>query len=136
MKENFYNSTNKYKRYTLYTLIVTVAAIVIALASSSIKKEFNNEKVVNADVTKTNSNYTLNENSSQETDEASEILSKDVYLITVYEGNIAVFRNDEKEPYLLSVSTEHLTEEDLKLLKNGIKADSISEVMEILEDYE
>ena len=58
------------------------------------------------------------------------------YTITVYEGNIAVFKNDEKRPInILDIPVEYFPLEDQKLLKAGIRVKSLGEAMQLLEDY-
>ena len=62
--------------------------------------------------------------------------SKEYYTITVYDGNIAVFRNDEKRPFnVLDIPAEYFPKEDQELLEAGIRVESLAEAMRLLEDY-
>lgn len=64
-------------------------------------------------------------------------MPKGNYVVTVYEGKIGVFQKGEREPFLTAdVEVYLLPEEDVKLLKEGIPASTLSEVRGILEDYE
>lgn len=129
-------TSKKYKKYTLLLLIVTVAALVVCAASFSLKRDAvaaqgNPEK-----------NYTSYYNpkvsSSQERAESRESSEeKEHYLVTVYNGKIGVFRGGESSPFLTADTDVYLLpQEDIQILRKGIRAESFAEVKGILEDYE
>lgn len=75
--------------------------------------------------------------SSKKGSDKSQPPSIDSYTITVHEGKIAVFKNDEKEPMtVLDVEVTYFPLEDQKLLEEGITVGSLSEARQLLEDYQ
>lgn len=148
--------TRSHKGYLLNTLIITAAAAVIVLAALSLKGE--TEVPTESESSENHSSYyNPNDNSSQETGQVTAGITqptatpkptqkpspspsptvKETYLVTIHEGKIAAFKNDDPEPVLISgISVSLLPEEDQALLKEGITADSMPAVRAILEDYE
>ena len=129
-------SSKNYKKYTLLLLIVTVAALVVCAAAFSLKRDAvaaqgNPEKNYT-------SYYNPKPSPSQERAESRESSAEtEEYLITVYNGKIGVFRGGETSPFLTADTDVYLLpEEDVKILKKGIRADSFTAVKSILEDYE
>ncbi|MCH5191092.1 MAG: hypothetical protein J1F23_02905 [Oscillospiraceae bacterium] len=68
--------------------------------------------------------------------ENSDTVQSDYYIVSEYEGKIAVFKNEEKFPLEIYDSfTAILPDTDRELLKNGIIANSTEELQKIIEDY-
>lgn len=129
-------SARKYKKYTMFALIVTAAALVICAAALSLKRD---AVAVQGNPEKNyTSYYTPKPSPSQESQnfpESSEI--EEEYLVTVYNGKIGVFRGGEAKPFLTADTDVYLLpDEDVAILRKGIRAKSFSEVKGILEDYE
>lgn len=147
-----------YKKWTLLVLIITVAALVVCAANLNLKRSIETAgaaPLASRPTESYNDNYSSNETISQENETSvgkaptasktgSETASRAketpaFYLVTVYEGKIGVFENGNKSrpPFLTAdVNVYLLPEEDLKLLKKGITAESFSAVKGILEDYQ
>ncbi len=83
-------------------------------------------------------NSTAITQSSQESSEIITMASKtDVYTLKEYEGRIGIFHNDDTEPYQqIDVDVSTFSEEDQRLLKDGIKVFSTEELNRKIEDYE
>ena len=83
-------------------------------------------------------NSTANIPPSQESSGIIAMASKtDVYLLREFQGKIGIFHNDETEPYQeIDVDVSTFSEEDQKLLKDGIKVYSIDDLNQKIEDYE
>lgn len=61
---------------------------------------------------------------------------QDYYTVMEYQGKIAVFKNENTIPLDVYDSyVAYLPEHDRQLLKDGIRADSPSELQKIIEDY-
>ena len=59
------------------------------------------------------------------------------YVITVFQGKIALFESDRRQPLkVLDSPASYFPPEDQALLTQGIHAESLSEAMGILEDYQ
>lgn len=62
------------------------------------------------------------------------------YIVKDNEGKIAIYKIDENDNETLmentEISTKYLPQEDLELLKKGIKANNNNKLQEILSDYE
>ena len=59
-----------------------------------------------------------------------------LYELKEYEGNIAIFKSNEKSPYkITSILIKELPEKDREILKKGIKVSSENELNMLLEDY-
>ena len=57
------------------------------------------------------------------------------YIICDYSGKVAVFRNEEKEPVVVyEVYTHLLPENDIELLRRGIKVTTQEQLQTCLED--
>lgn len=133
---NFKNS----KKTILVLSITAVTALVITAASLSLKRETQAALPESTQQNSINSiiDYTPKPSSSQETREAGAPAEpqRDHYLITVYEGKIGVFKNNDPSPILTSeVQVSLLPKADIDLLRSGITAKSLSEAKSILEDY-
>lgn len=60
----------------------------------------------------------------------------DYYIVTEYQGKIAVFKNTDTIPLdVYDTYVEYLPEHDRQLLIEGIRADSPGELQKIIEDY-
>ena len=70
-------------------------------------------------------------------EEKDKVEEKDYYTITAYEGNIAVFKNEETAPMtVLDIPIAYFPKNDQILLEAGIRVSSLSEAMQLLEDYQ
>lgn len=62
------------------------------------------------------------------------------YIVKDNEGKIAIYKIDENDNETLiedtEISTKYLPQEDLELLKKGIRANNNNKLQEILSDYE
>ena len=62
------------------------------------------------------------------------------YIVKDNEGKISIYRIDENDNETLiedtEISTKYLPQEDLELLKKGIRANNNNKLQEILSDYE
>lgn len=57
------------------------------------------------------------------------------YVIREYENGLAVFRGESENPYrIISVNLNLLSDYDREMLRNGIEADSESEINRLIED--
>lgn len=60
----------------------------------------------------------------------------DYYIVTEYQGKIAVFKNTDTIPLdVYNIYIEYLPDHDRRLLAEGIRADSPGELQKIIEDY-
>lgn len=140
----------KEKTYTSVLLTITVAAIIVCAAAFTLKRDAPVMTQGSPEQGNT-SYYSLNSLSSQENEgkaavsreEAASKSSsvppekKERYLITVHDGKIGVFREGETSPFLIADTEVYLLpEEDIKILRKGIRVDSFSAVKGVLEDYE
>ena len=58
------------------------------------------------------------------------------YRVSVFNGKLAVFDGDSKMPYkVYDKYVNTLPESDIKLLTDGIKINSVTELMKIIEEY-
>lgn len=127
---------NKYRKINLMLMIFTMVALVVSAASFSLKKEI--AVATQGEPVKSIINdYNLIHNSSQEMPSSSYSVSEESYLITVYDGKIGVFLNGDTKPFLTAdVEVYLLPQEDQEILRKGIRAQSITAVKGVLEDYE
>lgn len=62
--------------------------------------------------------------------------SKLSYIVKSYNGNIAIFENNNNDPFkITNTRLKDLPDEDKKLLNNGIRVSDYNELNCILEDY-
>ncbi|WP_099204203.1 hypothetical protein [Scatolibacter rhodanostii] len=130
-----------YRRYTSYAILITLLAVVITIISLSLKKELGHQTT-----REPTPNYMDNYNAKNQASQEDEILEKAViasetenesYKITIYDEKIAVFKNDENEPFLMTnILINHLPQEDIRMLEEGIFFDSYNHVRQFLEDFE
>lgn len=58
------------------------------------------------------------------------------YRVSVFNGKLAVFEGNSKVPYkVYDTYVSSLPENDIRLLSDGIKTNSSSELMKIIEEY-
>ncbi len=58
------------------------------------------------------------------------------YRVSVFNGKLAVFEGNSKVPYkVYDTFVNSLPENDIRLLTEGIKTNSSSELMKIIEEY-
>ena len=139
-----------YKKYTLFLLIITVTALVITAAMLSLRRKVDaakdpDENGIHATATVQGPDgagpytayYTPNPALSQENSGDEEESTQKTYLITIYKGRIGVFESGRATPVLTGDTQVYLLpNDDIQLLKKGIRADSMNEVKRILEDYD
>lgn len=125
----------QYKSYTLALLIATAAALVVAAAMLSFRREAAAVQTspVSAPAGSDTAYYTPNPAVSQDNTETGE----SGYYITIYKGRVGAFRPGEAEPVLTADTQVYLLpREDLELLRRGIWVDSLNEARRIMEDYD
>lgn len=133
-----------FKKTMLVLSIITMISLVTCVAAISLKN--NSTVVTQGNPDKDVSSYYTPKPSSSQESRASSLPSSssrtspepaEEYLITVYEGKVAVFKKGSTKPALISdVSASQLPEADLALLKKGIEAETLTKARAILEDYE
>lgn len=140
-----------YKKYTLGLLIITVAALIVCAAALTLKRDA--IAVQGRPEQNYTSYYSPKPSASQENGEAgassffetekptkpkkSSAVKSESYLITIYNGKIGVYKDNEGKPFITAdIDVYLLPDEDIAILRKGLKADSFSEVKRILEDYE
>lgn len=145
-----------YKKHTAVLLLVAATALVVCAVSFALKR--NAAVAVQGNPEQTYVSYyspkpsASQENRNSENSSAESIgkregsaaepgksteAEKESYLITVYNGKIGVYRDGEVSPFLTAdVDVYLLPQEDVAILKKGIRAESFSEVKGVLEDYE
>ena len=129
----------KYRNATALCALATAAALLVAGAAQSLKREA--VQAQGQPVSTKNSfssYYTPKASASQEIPGASLPVTQEEerYRVTLYEGKIGVFRGGEDEPFLIAdVSAYLLPEEDVEILRRGIEVDSFTGVKQVLEDY-
>lgn len=137
-----------YKKRTLFLLIITVAALVVCAASLSLKQNLTSVSgtplssgFAESHIVYYSSNAEVSQENSEGKTASEENISKkdtDFYLITVYEGKIGVFENGKRSspPFLIAdVNVYLLPDEDITLLKKGLRVQTLSQVKALLEDY-
>ena len=130
------SKNNLYKRYTFYVAGITVAAIIIAVTSLLLRAEHKATAAVNMPNQNSSLHYNAKAASSQENDIA-ETTQPTVYRVGIYDQKIAVFKDDEAEPFWITMlSVNALPEEDLRLLKQGLTFTAYTDVKSFLEDFE
>ena len=125
-----------YKKLTVLVVCVTAAALLTAVLALSIKRE----AAVPVQASPAQDGlcyYTPNPASSQESHSSLALEDEGPYQVRVYSGKIGVFRGSETKPFLTAdVEVYLLPEEDIALLRQGIRAENLAEVKSILEDYQ
>lgn len=120
-------SPDKLRPATLALLVTAGAALLIGAAAFGTKSALLRTR--SASVQQYEVYYSPNPSASQEIPPSS-------YRVTVYQGKIGVFAAGENDPFLTAdVPVYLLPEEDQRLLREGISAQSLAEVRAILEDY-
>ena len=62
---------------------------------------------------------------------------RETYLITLYRGQVGVFRAGESEPFLTApIQVYLLPQADREYLEQGVRVTGMSAVKAVLEDYE
>ena len=125
-----------YKKPTMLAVILTVAALVVTVASLTLTQE---DAVPTQGSVAQNgmSYYTPKPDASQGSTPSPVPDSDGPYRVGIYQGKIGVFEAGETEPLLTAdVEVYLLPEEDIALLRQGIRAENLAEVKSILEDYQ
>lgn len=83
-------------------------------------------------------NFTSNVPSSQETSNLPTMTSEaEGYVVKEYNGMIGLFKNGDTDPFdLIEVEVSSLPKTDQLLLSSGIEANTLSELQQVIEDYE
>lgn len=147
------NNRKDYRKRTFLLAAITAAAVLVCAVSFVLKREASTAVQSTAKQTYIGY-YTAKPSSSQETVKmeassspvsdgspssggTSSPAGDERYLITVHEGKIGVFRLGETSPFLISdIDVYLLPEEDLSLLRKGIRVTGFGAVKGVLEDYE
>ena len=59
------------------------------------------------------------------------------YILKDYNGSLAIFEGNSAVPLeILDVKTNSLPERDIEILKNGLHAKTLNEIISMAEDYE
>lgn len=137
-----------YKKRTLFLLLITVTALVVCAAALSFKQSLAQVSGIPLEQDSAQSQpvyYSSNavvsqENSGIRKDSAEKNFNEPAggYLITVYEGKIGVFESGRTSspPFLTAdVNVYLLPDEDITLLKKGLRVETLAEVRAVLEDY-
>ncbi len=134
------------KRSTVWLLLVAAIAMATAWSARGLKRDLENTAQQAYA-----SYYSPNAAASQETSEkptqpvgstappASETPAADreTYLITLYRGQVGVFRAGESEPFLTApIQVYLLPQADREYLEQGVRVTGMSAVKAVLEDYE
>ena len=128
-----------YKTLTILLLIVTVialllAAVMLTLGRSSAAASGEPESPPEKSVT---SYYTPKPSPSQENSEIEENTTGSDFLVTIYRGGIGVIQPGKSVPVLTKHTEVYLLpQEDIELLRKGIRARDLSHAKEILEDFD
>lgn len=78
----------------------------------------------------------LNANFNQSIKENKYISPTEYYILSEYQGKIAVFRNDDNIPInVFDTYLSTLPQHDRQLIKEGIKANTTDELQQLIEDY-
>lgn len=131
----------QYKTLTLWLLIITAAALVLTAAMLSLKRTAAARATpAYAPEEPGIAYYTPNPAPSQENPGIGENTggsgSGGPYVVGIYQGKLGVFERGGATPVLVAdVPVYLLPEEDVELLKKGIRAQTLSEARKILEDY-
>lgn len=120
-----------------YIWLLSVIAVVFLLLLLNYPK-YRTEPVSEPASSNIPNNSTAITQSSQGSSEIITMASKtDVYTLKEYEGRIGIFHNDDTQPYQqIDVDVSTFSEEDQRLLKDGIKVFSTEELNRKIEDYE
>lgn len=83
-------------------------------------------------------NFTSNTPSSQENGNLPTMTSEaEGYVVREYDGKIGLFKNGEANPFdMVEVEVASLPKTDQLLLSSGIHANTLSELQQLVEDYE
>lgn len=134
---------NPYQRYTYYVLGIALLAVIISIIGFAVRRNAADKSLVPIEA---NQNYMPNYSAKAPASQENEVfesgapekpLEKQTYRVGISGGKIAVFKNDDTAPFMITkVYVEHLPEEDVRLLQNGIILSSFQEVKAFLEDFE
>lgn len=142
------NTPKRYQAYTLVLLITAAAALIVCAAAFRLKRDPSLAVQGNPEQSYL-SYYSPKPSPSQETaksqvSSSSESVSsqaastpEEEYLITIYNGKIGVFRENQADPFLTADRDVYLLpKEDVEILKKGIRVQGFTAVKSVLEDYE
>ncbi len=123
------------RMWMILVFVIAAAIIIIALNDSKLRTGPVDSLTASSNMLY---NSTANIPSSQESSGIIAMASKtDVYVLREFQGKIGIFHNDETEPYQeIDVDVSTFSEEDQKLLRDGIKVYSIDDLNQKIEDYE
>ena len=125
-----------YKKPTILAVIITAAALLVSLLSLSLKG-IAAVPVQGIPAQNDTTYYTPKPDASQGSTPSPVPESDGPYRVGIYQGKIGVFEAGETEPLLTAdVEVYLLPEEDIALLRQGIRAENLAEVKSILEDYQ
>ena len=126
---------NDYKWPTLAAVAVTAAALGAVLFTRSLAAG-----AVPTQGTPAQNNtsyYTPKPAASQGTGESPSPAPDGPYRVALYQGKVGVFREGEAQPFLTAeIDAYLLPREDVALLRQGLEAETLTQVRQILEDYQ
>ena len=132
------NIINFFERRYIMKKIIFILSIIVLIIISGLIYIFNNnytENIIDESddlITVNNIENSNNSNNNYEIEKTTD----NTYEIKEYNGRVAVFSQNNSEPVKMThIMTKELPEFDQKLLSNGIKIYSDSELRNILEDY-
>lgn len=129
----------RYKTLTIVLLVITVIAMLLTAVTFTLGRR---TSAVSAEPNSPPENtvttyYTPKPATSQENSETEESGAGTGFLVTIYRGGIGVFQDGRTLPVLTKHTQVYLLpEEDIKLLREGIRARDLTEAREILEDFD
>lgn len=128
-----------YKTLTIVLLVITVIALLLTAVMLTLGRHAAavSTEPENPPEDPATTYYTPKPATSQENSETEESGTGDGFLVTIYRGGIGVFQDGRTLPVLTKHTEVYLLpEEDVKLLRQGIRVRDLTEAREILEDFD
>lgn len=128
-----------YKTLTIVLLVITVIALLLTAVMLTLGRRAAavSTEPENPPEDPATTYYTPKPATSQENSETEESGAGDGFLVTIYRGGIGVFQDGKTLPVLTKHTEVYLLpEEDVKLLRQGIRVRDLTEAREILEDFD
>lgn len=131
-----------YRRYKTLTIVLLVITVIALLLTAVMLTLGCHAAAVSTEPQSPPENpattyYTPKPATSQENSETEESGTGNGFLVTIYRGGIGVFQDGKTLPVLTKHTEVYLLpEEDIKLLRQGIRARDLTEAREILEDFD
>ena len=129
----------RYKTLTIVLLVITVIALLLTAVMLTLGRHTAavSTEPQSPPEDPATTYYTPKPATSQENSETEESGTGNGFLVTIYRGGIGVFQDGKTLPVLTKHTEVYLLpEEDIKLLRQGIRARDLTEAREILEDFD